>query len=75
MNCKRVLLLSAILFVFCSCHITIIDETETKFREAPELYPELTFVTVDELKEALINDGYEYKLVIYNICFPISRSM
>ena len=64
---KSVLLLIVIILL-CSCTAT--EETEKKFKEAPELYPELTFVTVDELKEALINDGYEYKLVIYNICFP-----
>lgn len=69
MNCKRVLLLSAILFLFCSCHITIIDETETKFREAPALYPELTFVTVDSLKHTLMNDGYDYKVIIYNMAY------
>ena len=66
---NRLLLLSAILFLLCSCKDFAIVETEKKFKEAPELYPELTFVTADELKEKLIDDNREYKVVIYNIDF------
>lgn len=66
---RRVLSLSIILFLLCCCKIEVVEETENKFRKAPELYPELTFVTVDDLKKTLANDGYDYKVIIYNETF------
>lgn len=71
---KKLFLFAAILFVLCSCKINVIDENEKKFKEAPELYPELTFVTVDELKEILDNDDYDYKVVIYNLAYNNSNN-
>ena len=66
---KRVILLSAVLLILCGCGIMDTVETEEKFRDAPELYPELTFVTVDELKERLTNDSHSYKIIIYDYTF------
>lgn len=63
---KKLLLLSAILFLLCCCKINIMKETEKKFKEAPALYPELTFVTVDSLKHTLMNDGYDYKILMFS---------
>lgn len=66
---KRVILLSAVLLILCGCEVIIIEETEEKFKEAPKLYPKLTFVTVKGLREILANDGHDYKVIIYNESF------
>lgn len=66
---KKFFLLLSLLLTLCGCEVIIVEETEEKFKEAPKLYPELTFVTVKELREILANDGYDYKIIIYSESF------
>ncbi|MCQ2330092.1 MAG: hypothetical protein MJZ93_06020 [Paludibacteraceae bacterium] len=66
---KQIILISTVVLALCSCNVHVVQETESKFREAPSKYPELTFVTVNELKNILYSDSSEYKVIIYNRAF------
>ncbi|MCQ2332725.1 MAG: hypothetical protein MJZ95_05970 [Paludibacteraceae bacterium] len=67
---KLIVCLALLSSLLCGC-VKIIggDETEEQFKDAPHLYPELTFVTVEELKDILANDNHDYKVVVINKYF------
>lgn len=62
------LIVTAILFhaYGCTQETHIVIESDAKFNEAPEKFPELTFVTVDEFAGILSNDSADYKILVFN---------
>ena len=57
-------------FLMTSCGKVIhVSETDRKFNEAEAQYPELTYVTVDELGRLIHSDNHKYKIVVVNDAF------
>lgn len=47
-------------------------ETDEKFDEAPELFPELTYVTVDSFASILSSDKARYKVLVFNVAYTFN---
>lgn len=57
-------------FLMTSCGKVIhVSETDSKYDEAEIQYPELTFVTADEMGRLIRSDNHEYKIIVVNDAF------
>ena len=64
----KIVVVACLLMTSCG-KVVHVKESDSKFNEAETQYPELTYVTVEELGRLIHSDHHKYKVVVVNDAF------